>query len=438
MGDQAAPGGGGGEQPVSRCIFVGNIPYDATEENLIEIFQEVGPVVSFRLVFDRETGKPKGFGFCEYHDAETALSAMRNLSNYEISGRNLRLDFAEVDKVAGGAGGGGGGFQAPEGLQDGMSGAVSGPGVAGRGAGGEITFAPMLDPAATPDAIAATIKSMSHADLYDFLKQLKQMTLVNMEESRALLSKNPQLAFACLQAQLQLQLVEPHVVTSMLKGGTASAMLHPPVTDPVGGAAGGGLSGDPSSGMGGRGPRRGVVDSPVSMMPPGNMGGGRDRGDMRDAPPSREQYHSSEDLRGGGDRRGGRDPRDRDYRDSRDRRGGGDHRDSRDRRDRDRDPRDWDSRDPRDHRDYRDRGGDSRGGGGGGEARDAPRDPRMQKLRSNDPRPISPSSGGAGGDNDPQKQQLLRQVMSLTPQQIDALPEAQRRNILQLRAQMNN
>jgi len=56
----------------SRCVFVGNIPYDATEEQLIEIFQEVGPVVSFRLVFDRDTGKPKGYGFCEYRDPENS------------------------------------------------------------------------------------------------------------------------------------------------------------------------------------------------------------------------------------------------------------------------------------------------------------------------------------------------------------------------------
>lgn len=79
---------------------VGNIPYEATEEKLKEIFSEVGPVLSLkwvltykyrnsdeiiiffnstnsRLVFDRESGKPKGYGFCEYKDQETALSAMR-------------------------------------------------------------------------------------------------------------------------------------------------------------------------------------------------------------------------------------------------------------------------------------------------------------------------------------------------------------------------
>lgn len=52
----------------------------------------------YRLVFDRDSGKPKGYGFCEYKDQETALSAMRNLNNYEIAGRNLRVDNACTEK----------------------------------------------------------------------------------------------------------------------------------------------------------------------------------------------------------------------------------------------------------------------------------------------------------------------------------------------------
>ncbi|CAG8573994.1 2749_t:CDS:2 [Ambispora leptoticha] len=69
----------------SNVVFVGNIPYELTEDQLTDIFQEVGPVVSFRLVFDRENNRPRGYGFCEYHDAETAASAVRNLNNVETS-----------------------------------------------------------------------------------------------------------------------------------------------------------------------------------------------------------------------------------------------------------------------------------------------------------------------------------------------------------------
>lgn len=49
-------------------------------------------------MYDRETGKPKGYGFCEYKDQEMALSAMRNLNGYELNGRALRVDNAASEK----------------------------------------------------------------------------------------------------------------------------------------------------------------------------------------------------------------------------------------------------------------------------------------------------------------------------------------------------
>eukprot|EP00009_Paramoeba_aestuarina_P017433 CAMPEP_0201527162 /NCGR_PEP_ID=MMETSP0161_2-20130828/34236_1 /ASSEMBLY_ACC=CAM_ASM_000251 /TAXON_ID=180227 /ORGANISM="Neoparamoeba aestuarina, Strain SoJaBio B1-5/56/2" /LENGTH=98 /DNA_ID=CAMNT_0047927857 /DNA_START=66 /DNA_END=359 /DNA_ORIENTATION=+ len=79
-----------------RKVFVGNIPYDATEEQLIEVFREAGPVSNFRLI--SENGRPKGFGFCEYKDPETAMSARRNLNGYEMNGRALRVDFPDAQK----------------------------------------------------------------------------------------------------------------------------------------------------------------------------------------------------------------------------------------------------------------------------------------------------------------------------------------------------
>ena len=90
-------------------VFVGNIPYQATEEELASVFSEVGPVVSFRIMTDRESGKRKGFGFAEYQDEATAQSALRNLNGVEIHGRALRVDRADGGGGGGGGGRGGGG-----------------------------------------------------------------------------------------------------------------------------------------------------------------------------------------------------------------------------------------------------------------------------------------------------------------------------------------
>jgi cleavage stimulation factor subunit 2 len=72
---------------------------DLSETQVVEIFSEVGPVVSFRMVFDRDSGKPKGYGFCTFPDADTAASAVRNLHNFDVGGRQLRVDFADQDDV---------------------------------------------------------------------------------------------------------------------------------------------------------------------------------------------------------------------------------------------------------------------------------------------------------------------------------------------------
>mmetsp|Transcript_30424 Transcript_30424/g.70050 ORF Transcript_30424/g.70050 Transcript_30424/m.70050 type:complete len:293 (+) Transcript_30424:58-936(+) len=79
----------------SHTIFVGNIPYDATEEELKAVFSRAGNVDSFRLVFDKDTKQPRGYGFCDFVDAETARNAIRNLQDVEFNGRSLRVDLAD-------------------------------------------------------------------------------------------------------------------------------------------------------------------------------------------------------------------------------------------------------------------------------------------------------------------------------------------------------
>lgn len=81
-----------------RVVFIGNIPYGVSEEQIMDIFGRAGQVVNFRLVYDKETGQPKGFGFLEYTDTDAAASAVRNLNEYDLGGRTLRVDYSNDNR----------------------------------------------------------------------------------------------------------------------------------------------------------------------------------------------------------------------------------------------------------------------------------------------------------------------------------------------------
>lgn len=76
-----------------KSIYVGNLPYSTTNEQMIELFGQFGVVSSVKLINDRETGRAKGFGFVEMEDEE-ALKAISALDNTEFMGRKLRVNEA--------------------------------------------------------------------------------------------------------------------------------------------------------------------------------------------------------------------------------------------------------------------------------------------------------------------------------------------------------
>ena len=78
----------------SRVVFVGNIPFHASEEELRDACELIGPIRSLRLAADPATGKRKGYAFVEYPDDETARSACRNLDGHNLRGRELRVGLA--------------------------------------------------------------------------------------------------------------------------------------------------------------------------------------------------------------------------------------------------------------------------------------------------------------------------------------------------------
>jgi cold-inducible RNA-binding protein len=75
-------------------LFVGNIPYSMTEDELREIFEECGSLASCKLIIDRETGRSKGFGFIEYKSEKDALAAIEKYHNAEVKGKELVVNEA--------------------------------------------------------------------------------------------------------------------------------------------------------------------------------------------------------------------------------------------------------------------------------------------------------------------------------------------------------
>ena len=94
-----------------KNIYVGNLSYDATEDDLREAFGRYGAVTSARLITDRDTGRPRGFGFVEMENEGEANEAIEALNNTDLVGRTITVNEArpKPDRRGGGGGGGRGG-----------------------------------------------------------------------------------------------------------------------------------------------------------------------------------------------------------------------------------------------------------------------------------------------------------------------------------------
>lgn len=90
-------------------IYVGNLAYATTEEDLRSIFSAFGDVSKVSIIKDKETGRSKGFGFVEMPDNSLAQAAINGLNDTDIGGRNAKVNEAKPRENNGGGGGGGGG-----------------------------------------------------------------------------------------------------------------------------------------------------------------------------------------------------------------------------------------------------------------------------------------------------------------------------------------
>ncbi|KAF5384294.1 hypothetical protein D9615_003306 [Tricholomella constricta] len=233
---------------MSKVVFVGNVPYNMGEDQLIDVFKSVGQVIGFRLVFDRETGKPRGYGFCEFADHETAASAVRNLNNTDVGGRPLRIDLADSDPFLEGKttvrgelidGGVPGPSEPRSQWRVGSSGDSrsheSNSILAGLPPGVQVAKG-----ASALDCISHSLANMQPSQLMEVLAQMKAFVITHPEQARTLLVGHPQLAYALFQSLLLNNIVDSAILQRMLaatSGGAGSAVgptapSRPPVPPP--------------------------------------------------------------------------------------------------------------------------------------------------------------------------------------------------------------
>ncbi len=114
-------------------MYVGNLSFKTTEDELRALFEQHGEVSSVSLVMDRETGRPRGFGFVEMPDSAQAQAAIDAINGQNFGGRDLTVNEARPKTGGGGFGGGGGGGG---GRRSGGWGGGGGGGGGGRSGGG--------------------------------------------------------------------------------------------------------------------------------------------------------------------------------------------------------------------------------------------------------------------------------------------------------------
>jgi cold-inducible RNA-binding protein len=124
-------------------MYVGNLPFNATEDDIRTLFTDYGTVTDVHLPMDRESGRPRGFAFVTMDSTMAMNEAIRGLNEKDYGGRNLTINEARPKEdrpaYAGGGGGGGGG---------GGRGGYGGKGGGGGGGGRSLLSAP--DPLPTP------------------------------------------------------------------------------------------------------------------------------------------------------------------------------------------------------------------------------------------------------------------------------------------------
>ena len=246
--------------------FVGNITNSADENDVYQLFSQIGPVKSVRLMRDKNNpaGGHKCFGFVDFDDPRFVHAAIAQLDGVDLKGRALRVDAAGPANSGGGGRGGGGR------AQHGGPGGSGGPGAYAYPAGGA---APPVNagyashygappptgfchsshqpptgyayPLAAPAAPAAPAvpaapasggvggDEMSDEQLWDIVAQMKESIERDVDTARRTLTQNPQIGLAVLRGQIRLGMVTPQSIASVMSAAQAQQQQQQPPPQPM-------------------------------------------------------------------------------------------------------------------------------------------------------------------------------------------------------------
>ncbi|AAS54499.1 AGR010Cp [Eremothecium gossypii ATCC 10895] len=178
----------------SRTVYLGSIPYDQTEQQILDLCSNVGPVTGLKMMFDPQTGKSKGYAFIEFKDLATSSSAVRNLNGYALGNRTLKCGYTT-----------GGGISEEYSLSN--RGELSQ--VGGMGPQEELAYPNLPEGAdvninmTTPAmVISSELSKLSKPEQFNLLEKLQEMSRNDREAFVALLKQCPQISFVVAELLL--------------------------------------------------------------------------------------------------------------------------------------------------------------------------------------------------------------------------------------------
>ena len=215
-------------------VFVGNLAFGTTEDQLYQAFTDLGRIIKVRMVTD-ENGKPRGFAFIEFEDPASALSAIRNMNDYELNGRRIRVNFSNSSHLETLAGKLGMDLTSMSHTSTtltmnsmmGMTGGSSAAAAIGGTATTTMatTSRNIMEGTTGTHTVAEALKGLSKGECYDIIHQLKMIAERDPEEARKIISAHPQLPEAILYLMSKLDMIQTPIPTVTATNSSTTATM---------------------------------------------------------------------------------------------------------------------------------------------------------------------------------------------------------------------